>query len=312
MTMLRSLRQSALLVAVAFAFLSSYVPALAEGQFSFEQAAYDQSGDQPGLWYVQGEGGPVWIFGTIHLLPSGFSWRTESVNQALSTTDVIVLEAPVGGEHAQRTVAAIRRYAQVHPNKSIRALVPDFQQPRAEMISARFGIPWARIQDLPPWLGGIMLAQSLYASLGFSPESGIEQALVSDPTLHGKRWQFFETPEEQLGFFAKQPAKVQVDMFLSTLSQMEEGGNLVSEMFAAWATGDIDQMDQLFNKNMKQQSPKLYKTLVADRNKNWVPRIEVMLRDPKTYFVAVGAGHLGGPTGVIALLEKRGYEVKTQ
>ncbi len=311
--MLRFLRNPAVLAAafVAF-FLPSYLPASAEGQFSFEAARYNQATDRPGLWRVEGAGGPVWLFGTIHLLPSGFDWRTEKVDAALAESDVVVLEAPVGGEHTQRTAAVIRQYAQVHPNHSIRALLPEYHRPRAEEISAQFGLPWAQIQNLPPWLGGIMLAQSLYASLGFSPDSGVEHSLRSDPTLRSKGWDYFETPEQQLGFFAKQPARVQVDMFLSTLSQMEEGSDLVAEMFDAWATGDIDQMDRLFNKNMKEQSPELYKTLVVDRNLRWIPRIEAMLRDSRSYFVAVGAGHLGGRQGVIALLERRGYAVDAQ
>lgn len=251
----------------------------------------------------------MWIFGTIHLLPANYSWRTAQVDAALARTDVIVLEAPVGGEHSQRTVAAIQKHARVHPNQSIRALIPDFHQPRAEEISSQFGLPWGRIQNLPPWLGGVMLAQSLYASLGFNPESGVEHSLRTDPALTRKGWDYFETPEEQLGFFAKQPADVQVDMFLSTLTQMEEGRDLVDEMFGAWASGDIEAMDRLFNKNMKEQSPELFETLVVERNIRWIPKIEAMLRDSRSFFVAVGAGHLGGRQGVLALLEMRGYVV---
>ena len=311
--MFRFLRKPAVLAAAFLAFLlPSYVPASAEGQFSFEAARYNQSDKRPGLWRIEGAGGPVWLFGTIHLLPSGFEWRSPQVDAALSETDVVVLEAPVGGEHTQRIASVIRQYARVHPNQSIRALVPDFHQPRAAEIVTQYGLPWAQIQNLPPWLGGIMLAQSLYTSLGFSPDSGVEHSLRKDPALRAKAWDYFETPEEQLGFFAKQPARVQVDMFLSTLSQMEEGSRLVAEMFDAWATGDIDQMDRLFNKNMKEQSPELYQTLVVDRNRRWVPRIEAMLRDPRGYFVAVGAGHLGGRQGVIALLEGRGYVVDAE
>ena len=43
-----------------------------------------------------------------------------------------------------------------------------------------------------------------------------------------------------------------------------------------------------------------------NRNKKWVPQIMEMVADKKT-FIAVGAGHLGGPNGVIRLLEREGY-----
>ena len=43
-----------------------------------------------------------------------------------------------------------------------------------------------------------------------------------------------------------------------------------------------------------------------NRNAAWVPQIKEMIAS-KRCFIAVGAGHLGGPNGVIRLLEKEGY-----
>jgi uncharacterized protein YbaP (TraB family) len=34
------------------------------------------------------------------------------------------------------------------------------------------------------------------------------------------------------------------------------------------------------------------------------------LRSGKTYFVVVGAGHMGGPNGLLALLRSRGYRIE--
>jgi uncharacterized protein YbaP (TraB family) len=45
---------------------------------------------------------------------------------------------------------------------------------------------------------------------------------------------------------------------------------------------------------------------IDKRNENWVPKIKTFIADKKT-FIAVGAGHLGGPNGVIRLLQKEGY-----
>jgi uncharacterized protein YbaP (TraB family) len=45
---------------------------------------------------------------------------------------------------------------------------------------------------------------------------------------------------------------------------------------------------------------------LENRNKNWIPKIKEIITDKKA-FIAVGAGHLGGPKGVIRLLEKEGY-----
>ncbi len=56
--------------------------------------------------------------------------------------------------------------------------------------------------------------------------------------------------------------------------------------------------------------PSFYQRLVVDRNRNWIPKIERYLNGEETCFVVVGAGHMGGPEGVIALLKARGYRIE--
>jgi uncharacterized protein YbaP (TraB family) len=48
--------------------------------------------------------------------------------------------------------------------------------------------------------------------------------------------------------------------------------------------------------------------LLIERNQRWIPVMEKAMNDKASFF-AVGAGHLGGPEGVLELLRKRGYRV---
>jgi len=56
--------------------------------------------------------------------------------------------------------------------------------------------------------------------------------------------------------------------------------------------------------------PSLARRLIDVRNQNWLPKIDSYLRGGQTYFVVVGAGHIGGPTGLLALLKTRGCKVE--
>jgi uncharacterized protein YbaP (TraB family) len=49
--------------------------------------------------------------------------------------------------------------------------------------------------------------------------------------------------------------------------------------------------------------------MLFDRNRKWIARIQKMMADKPTFF-AVGAAHLGGEKGVIALLRKEGYTLR--
>jgi len=48
--------------------------------------------------------------------------------------------------------------------------------------------------------------------------------------------------------------------------------------------------------------------LLGQRNQNWIPKMRDYMQLQPTFF-AVGAGHLGGNEGVIALLRKNGFQV---
>jgi uncharacterized protein len=41
-----------------------------------------------------------------------------------------------------------------------------------------------------------------------------------------------------------------------------------------------------------------------------LPRIEAYLHSGRTYFVVVGAGHMGGEGGLLTLLRGRGYQIE--
>jgi uncharacterized protein len=54
----------------------------------------------------------------------------------------------------------------------------------------------------------------------------------------------------------------------------------------------------------------LARRLIDARNLNWVPKIDGYLNSGQTYFVVVGAGHMAGPNGLLALLKARGCKIE--
>lgn len=52
-----------------------------------------------------------------------------------------------------------------------------------------------------------------------------------------------------------------------------------------------------------------YRLIIAERNQAWMPRLMKHLNDGQA-FIIVGAAHLPGPQGLIALLRSRGYQVE--
>jgi hypothetical protein len=58
-----------------------------------------------------------------------------------------------------------------------------------------------------------------------------------------------------------------------------------------------------------EEFPDLYRTIVTDRNLHWIDRIEELLAGQRDAMVVVGALHLVGEQGLVALLRQKGYLV---
>jgi uncharacterized protein YbaP (TraB family) len=54
------------------------------------------------------------------------------------------------------------------------------------------------------------------------------------------------------------------------------------------------------------QYPEFNELLLLARNRSWIAPMSSQMQKESTFF-AVGAGHLGGPEGVVALLKAQGY-----
>jgi uncharacterized protein YbaP (TraB family) len=80
-------------------------------------------------------------------------------------------------------------------------------------------------------------------------------------------------------------------------------------MYKAWRRGDTDAL-WAGDARLRRDAPSIAARLVDNRNVKWVPRIEAELKSGKPTAIVAGALHFSGPRSVIALLQKRGYQIE--
>ena len=59
--------------------------------------------------------------------------------------------------------------------------------------------------------------------------------------------------------------------------------------------------------DMRANYPKLHARLLADRNRAWIAPLKQIFASERSHLVLVGAAHMLGPEGLIALLSDAGY-----
>ena len=88
----------------------------------------------------------------------------------------------------------------------------------------------------------------------------------------------------------------------------DEMANL-STLAQAWKAGEAPTIERIVLQDLK-KDPQMYQRLLVARNRNWMPKLEALFNRSGRAFVVVGAAHLVGPDGLIALLQAKGYRVE--
>src|SRR5689334_14864258 len=99
-SMLKSLFRRAA-AAFGFAALLTGSPATSKAP----QAAH------PALWEVSDPDTTIYLFGTIHLLPDNFQWRTGKFDQAVQNSRQLIVETIVDDKHPEAIMSAMASLA---------------------------------------------------------------------------------------------------------------------------------------------------------------------------------------------------------
>ena len=120
-----------------------------------------------------------------------------------------------------------------------------------------------------------------------------------------------ETTSYQLSIFDSIPyqaqAKMLVDGLRASAIDTTGGDSQLQQLLKLYRDQDINAMQSMISDEGEGMAA-YEEILLKKRNRNWIAPMGRMMREKPTIF-AVGAGHLGGPAGVVALLRKEGYRV---
>jgi uncharacterized protein len=264
---------------------------------------------QPPLWIAHGRHATVYLFGSVHLLPSGLAWRPPELDRALALASDLWFEIPMdaaGDLAANRAALALGLQP---PGQTLSAELTADQRAHLARAAKAYGQPVEGLDRLEPWLAEITLAVASYRQDGATPQDGVEHAL-SDTAPPGVRRRALETPADQIRALASAPLADQVASLDETLSELDEGPAAYDRLVTAWMAGDVKGLVHEVLEPMIDKTPGVYKAVVADRNHRWVSAIRRRLRGGGVAVIVVGVGHLIGPDSVPALLRAQGIEVE--
>jgi uncharacterized protein YbaP (TraB family) len=256
------------------------------------------------LWKIERVGqAPSYVFGTIHTEDPRVLNLPPPVQGAFNASKTYVMEAMLD----QEAILVMTSSMLFNDGRSLKQVLSPATYEKAVAAMAAHGLPELAVQSMQPWALAITLSVP-------KPQTGVvlDLALLQQAQQQGKQTVGLETIDEQVGIFYKLSMREQVILLEDVLQQADQLSQLFASMHDAYLARDLAALERL---NLAQQTmgnqalgKKLNEQLLHQRNPRLVARMAPYLKSGQA-FIAIGALHLPGKTGVLSLLAKQGYRV---
>ena len=257
------------------------------------------------VWKVTGpNGGVAYLGGSVHSLRKSDYPLPASYTQAFDASTRMAFE--VDERALDRSSQSLLKEGTYRKGDSLKNHVDPRTYDYMRRVFGLMNIPEKTYSQYRPWLIVLML-QSM-SSRRLLPEIGVDQYFMKRAAKRSMPVVGLESVDEHsrvyVGLSDRQSEILLLITFIPNENPIDH-----DRMIKMWRRGDADGLATMLRHDSA-EFPVFNERLIDARNRAWVPKIEKFLQSGQTYFVIVGAGHLGGNNGVPALLRAKGYQVE--
>lgn len=252
------------------------------------------------LWKISGKDlkQPSYLFGTFHIMCKADFTISKLLEEKIKQVQQFYSELDMDDPGMQMGIMMKMRLQETSLDKLLgekdyKAVSDSFQR-----IT---GMPFQFFNQFSPFMPLSMLAiNSIACDDRIQPETEFMKIAQKNhlPILG------LETVEDQLKAINTQPLDSQILALKNTVLKYDSVQQMMTKMIRVYKENNTEKIYRFIMDNGGTSD--FETALLATRNKNWIPVIQKAIAEKPSFF-AVGAGHLGGNQGVIALLKEQGY-----
>jgi uncharacterized protein YbaP (TraB family) len=258
------------------------------------------------VWAIRGPHNTVYLAGSIHLLRAEDAELPPAFARAYADSARLVMEIDLGGLDAGELAGSLLQHGTLPEGTSLREVIGATRYRRVSAAAAGLGLPAALLERATPWMAGLELTELEYLRLGFDPDQGVEQQLLRRALADHKPTAGLESLADELGAFEALSPAEQIRFLDMVVEELDDAGSDTRAVLEAWRQGDAARLGGLLAREYR-SFPALYRALVTQRNRHWLPEVERLLSGREDCLVVVGALHLVGPGGLLEALRRDGF-----
>ncbi len=260
------------------------------------------------LWRVTadgpaGAGHTSYVLGTMHTAGTEVIDSLAGLDGALECATVVYGE--VDASDMKLSPAAMA--CAIAPSDSTlqRLLSPAALDSVCRYVST-FGVDGARTLEALGKMKPAMLDAFLEVRrAGASTDMAMDIALQHRATAMGKDVRALETAEQQVRMLMGTPVAEQLEALMESVRAPEAAQAASDSLVAAYRCQDLEAIGRLLARGMREAYAE---RMVYARNRAWAAVLVPEMRC-RSVLVAVGAGHLVGLEGLLAMLRSAGFDV---
>jgi uncharacterized protein YbaP (TraB family) len=260
-------------------------------------------------WKATGKGGTIYLVGSIHVMSESFYPLNPALEAAFKDSDLLVEEVDMAEMSDPTTQLSMLTRGMLPSNQSLDKVISPATMALVKKATGDLGADGGPLMRFKPWMLAIALQGIELMKAGFDPALGLDQHFYDQAKEAGRAVQGLETVAYQISRFDEMTPEQQDRMLAETLKELETETTTVGKLGDAWKAGDVATVERIALADVK-SDPAMYQRLLVERNKNWIPKIDALFARRGKAMVVVGAAHLVGPDGLVAMLRAKGYTVE--
>ena len=270
-------------------------------------AAVSQAGSP--VWKSSDGNRHLYLGGTIHVLGEADYPLPDVFDTAYADSHTLVFETDIGQMETPEFAGQMMARMVYNDGRNLESLLSPATFRELTEFTAQRNIPVTAMNQFKPGMVMIFLTLTEAQRLNVGG-AGVDEFYFKKGLREGKSMEFLELPMTQVDVLAGIGIGKEDEMISYILKDIEKLPALLPVMKRAWKTGDHRLLYSETLAPMKKEYPDLYFSLMVKRNLAWMDRIRAMLDTPEVEFILVGAGHLAGDKGLLALLRGRGFTAR--
>lgn len=254
------------------------------------------------LWKVDDGNSHIFLLGSIHVAKQDMYPLDYRIEEAYRGSDIVAFEIDM----SKVDPMSIMKYMTYTDGTKLKDKISSENYELVRQKFSAIGMTEVMFANMRPWAAAITLQANMLQEAGYEKSLGIDEHFMNKASSDGKKIRALETAEYQMGLLSEFDNVG--DSFINYTIESSDGPDAeIDRMIKAWKEGNKDELLRLLD-STRYEYPEfeaMYEKIIDERNDNMTIKVEEWLKEDKTIFIVVGAGHIIGEKGIINQLKKK-------